>query len=66
MAQIWPHKPTPFISGQQSWEGNMKYFHCYGTRLERWQKNQVALRDLGGLEIDLTLADSEEAVSPKI
>ena len=44
----------------------MKYFHCYGTRLERWQKNQVALRDLGGLEIDLTLADSEEAVSPKI
>ena len=35
---------------------------CYGTRLEHWWKNQVALRDLGGLEIYLTQAGSEETV----
>ena len=36
------------------------------TRLECWQKNQAALRDLGGSEIYLTPAGSEETVSPKI
>ena len=46
-----------------SWYGNQI---CYATMLERWWKKQVALKDLVGLEIYLTLVGSEETISPKI
>ena len=42
------------------------FWNCDGTRLECWRKNQVALGDLGGLEIYFTPAGSEENISPKI
>jgi len=33
VAKIWPHKPTHFSSGHQSWEGNIKHFYDISTRL---------------------------------
>ena len=40
-----------------SWSGN--HIH-YGNRLDRWWKNQEALRELGGSELYFTLVGSED------